>query len=184
MKPSQAHQDAEALLRSHGLFAAAVNVEALVTSLGIDLRREAMEDEVSGLLVIKSGRSMILVNADHPPNRQRFTVAHEIGHFVLHAQRSVDSLYVDRRFATFQPGQQPVYTRATNSGDPKQEREANKFAADLLMPKELILESIRRNALDPSDEQDVGRLAGTFLVSEQAMLYRLQNLSLLSSADR
>ena len=174
-------QDPENLLREHGLFSAPVNVEELARALKIELRREAMEDDISGLLVTKNGKSVILVNNGHHPNRQRFTIAHELGHFALHTLGSADSLYVDRRFATFNlVEEQSMYPRAMNAGDPQQEKEANAFAAELLMPRVLLLESMRRNALNLSDEQDVGQLARTFMVSEQAMLYRLQNLSLLS----
>ena len=47
--------------------------------LRIRVEHEDLENDVSGFLVIKEGRSVIVLNKNHPLNRKRFTLAHEIG---------------------------------------------------------------------------------------------------------
>src|SRR4051812_1765171 len=64
--------------------------------LDVTVHQETLEDEVSGVLLIKGSERHILVNKAHHPNRQRFSVAHELGHLVLHhKEKDGDRLFVD-----------------------------------------------------------------------------------------
>ena len=95
----------------------------------------------------------IYVNKDHPENRRRFTIAHEIGHCVLHKDLIGDGIVDDGLYRS--------------SLSKSIEREANQFAADLLMPWHLI-------NLAMSDEyNNITALAKAFEVSEHAMSIRL-----------
>jgi Zn-dependent peptidase ImmA (M78 family) len=85
--------------------------------------------------------------------RKRFTVAHEVGHFVLHRNQIGESLTDDE-----------LYRSGLST---RQEAQANRFAADILMPKDLILKTINRLGDDPQV------LASEFKVSEAAMRIRL-----------
>ena len=100
----------------------------------------------------------IVVRSDEPEPRRRFTIAHELGHWICQCLEGTAK---------------PVYCRAEEIGvDPEAkalEREANIFAANLLMPES----SLRRVKVDEA--------AARFDVSEEAMAWRLYSLGL---ADR
>ncbi len=165
----------EQLLKEHGLFKQPVNVEALAEALGIAVKYEELEDDFSAFLMIKHGKPTAFVNGAHHLNRRRFSLAHEIGHFIKHYKKTNrDRLFLDRTLT--------LYTRKENSAsenvDFQMEREANVFAAGLLMPDKLLKEYISRHDLNISDEFDVSRLAIAFGVSEQALQIRLNNLKL------
>ncbi len=107
--------------------------------------------------------------------RQRFTIAHECGHFLLHqTENEASGLFVDRRYAAF-------YWRdgRSSEGEDIAEVEANQFAASLLMPTKLVLEEIQKQDFDLTDEEALNALASKFEVSIQAMSFRLANLGIL-----
>jgi Zn-dependent peptidase ImmA (M78 family) len=110
----------------------------------------------------RSDDPVIILNSEDPRNRQRFTCAHELGHFNMRSQSGSfdDWNYVDRRD-----------TLAGLGSDPD-EIYANKFAAALLMPQRAI-----KKLWDGDGE--VAPLAFTFGVSVEAMSNRLKNLGLL-----
>ena len=95
----------------------------------------------------------IFVNADHSETRRRFTIAHEIGHFLLHKDSIGDGIYDD---AMYRSGLQNW-----------QEAQANAFAADLLMPQHLLSEAMR------DQYRSIAELAKLFNVSPQAMAIRM-----------
>jgi hypothetical protein len=108
---------------------------------------------VSGMLLPAERR--ILVRSDEPAERRRFTIAHELGHWICQCREG------DLR---------PVYCRAEEIGvDPEAkalEREANIFAANLLMPE------------GPLKRVDPAQAHLHFGVSDAAMGWRLFNLKL------
>ena len=63
-----------------------VDVDSVAQSYGIEIRKDDVSDKLSGFLVrsTKGGNPIIGVNCKHHPNRQRFTIAHELGHYLLH----------------------------------------------------------------------------------------------------
>lgn len=103
-----------------------------------------------------NGIPSIEYNVSEPPVRQRFTVAHELGHFALGHEDA------PRDAGNFQ-----------SSGDIR-ERQANKFAAELLMPASLVTQYYQNGFAN-----SVEGLASMFGVSKDAMGYRLINLGLL-----
>lgn len=113
---------------------------------------------VSGMLI--PAERLVHLDATEPPVRRRFTLAHEIGHWVVHCPPGA--------------GAPPILCRATDvAGETDlREREANVFAADLLMPAG----HVRRLAVALAP--DAGLLAARFDVSEPAMAWRLYNLGL------
>ena len=141
-----------------------VDVEKMARGLGIDIQLQDFPDEVSGALFRGPDRVVIAANANHHRNRRRFTVAHELGHHLLHPDSPA---YYDREH------QIGMHLRARVAGmqwDSK-EVEANRFAAELLMPRRLVLAAIGQ-----AEITDAGSLAEIFEVSEQAMTYRLAEL--------
>lgn len=173
---------ADDLLRRANAFSVPVNVELVARNTGVQLHKEALDDEVSGMLVVKENAKHIVVNAAHHENRQRFTIAHELGHLLLH-HGSGDQLFVDTKLVVYQRAGVPkasAYTSLESTTTPEQEREANLFAAGLLMPEPLLREFIDSRQLDIADEFDISLLASAFKVSEQAMSIRLQRLQFMS----
>ncbi|MBL8175276.1 MAG: ImmA/IrrE family metallo-endopeptidase [Bryobacterales bacterium] len=117
-----------------------------------------MPDKISGKIFfdpLNGGHSgySIVVNRKDPFARKRFTVAHEIAHFILHRERIGNSLTDD---ALYRSG---LTTR--------EEAQANRLAAEILMPGHLL-----RGGLGG----DPHVLAERFQVSEAAMNIRLESL--------
>ena len=108
-------------------------------------------ESVSGFCDFENSR--LYVNAQDLPERQSFTMAHELGHWLLH-----------RGFFLEHPDDYPVLPRFT---DPK-EKEANKFAACLLVPERL---------LRPVKGAAISSLASVFGVSRTMMEFRFKNTS-------
>lgn len=139
-----------------------VDVEGLAMSLGVNVQKTYLPDTVSGLIQkISKDRYEITVNAKHSETRQRFTMAHELGHFVLHRFMMGDGNADDcayRSDGSFK----------NNKIGPREETEANKFAANLLMPAEEIDRVKREHGTD-----NPWSLAKRFKVSEGAMKIRI-----------
>ena len=122
------------------------------------------------MIYIKGQSPIIGVNSLHHPNRRRFTIAHEVAHLILHRQKIADHVHVDKQF--------PVLMRDANSatGTQLMEMEANRFAAELLMPSFLLLPMLKNNGFDIDDEKPLEKLSRKFRVSKQALEYRIRNL--------
>lgn len=164
-----ARRKAAELLALGDVASAPVDVEQLATKvLGATVKRASFDGKLSGLVHRgRDGRAVIAVNADHASVRQRFTIAHEVGHLLLHAQ---EDLHVD----------EGIWLRNERSGSATDEREieANQFAAELLMPTELIREAVGGRNLDLANDEDptLDDLAKKFQVSRQALSIRLSRL--------
>lgn len=164
---------AEKLIQTMGIGTAPVNVEDVASALKLRIVVEDLGEDVSGLLVSRGRSAGIAVKRGDPLVRRRFTIAHEIGHFVLghHLQRK-QLVHADQHHQVIYRSQ-----RGSQGLDPL-EVQANQFAASLLMPAKLVREDF--DALrKPLQEGDVSVLATNFLVSEQAMTIRLTTLGLL-----
>lgn len=148
-----------------------VPLEDLVNHVGARIQTEPFDGEVSGLIYRQgSGTAVIGVNSMHSLTRQRFTIAHELAHLLLHKD---EQLHVDER--------SPIRFRDTMSSRAvdRTEIEANQFAAELLMPFDLLTGEISKLPERMSTEDGIRLLAERFLVSEQAMTFRLSGLGLL-----
>lgn len=147
-----------------------VDVGRIAEHLGAQVVEERLDRDLSGLLYRDGDQVVIGVNNSHAERRRRFTVAHEIGHMVLHKGRPLvlDHVRVNFRNAT------------SSTATDLEEIQANAFAAELLMPGAQVM-AYARAALEAgraSDAALVRDLADGFDVSEQAMEYRLVNLGL------
>lgn len=161
---------AKKLLKGCDITKAPVSVEELAKHLGVTINYEPFKEDLSGVLVKDKKRTVIGVNSSHPKTRQRFTIAHEIGHFVLNheGQLFVDKMVMKRD------------GRSSQAIDIK-EIDANGFAAEILMPETIVLESVSRlhsNKPNYSTGDLIEELAEEFQVSPQAMEYRLTNLGI------
>lgn len=170
-----ARRRAQQLLTKGGVISPPVPLERLAETCSAVIRYEPFEGELSGMVHRRpDGKAVIGVNSSHSANRQRFTIAHELGHLLLHGEEEV---HIDEK--------RPLGRRdevSSQAVDPR-EIEANQFAAELLMPASFV--RVRVDALDPSTsmEEAIDLLAREFDVSSQAMTHRLTNLKIISSDD-
>jgi Zn-dependent peptidase ImmA (M78 family) len=164
-------------LESHDALSAPVDVEALARALGAEVRRQPFDGNVSGMLLRDGRRVLIGLNKSHSERRQRFSIAHELGHLVLHRGKP---LFVDHTVRV------NLRDNRSATGTEEEEIEANAFAAQLLMPEPLVrseVEKARDRMGGPlTDEQLMDALAAQFNVSPQAMGFRLINLGIIDPA--
>lgn len=177
-RTSEPVKRARAIYAKHANEQIPTPVEDIAAALGIHISFEAYEDpDVSGALYrFDDGTAVIGVNSTQSFTRQRFTIAHEIGHFDLHQGRQA---FVDHAVRVNNRD-----GRSALAVDPE-EIQANTFAAELLMPEQAVRSEFVRllgRARPSSVEQVVDQLADRFHVSMQAMEYRLQRLDLLLPA--
>lgn len=79
-----------------------VPVELVAHRLNLQVKAALRGDDISGVLVVDNDQGMIGFNQAQAPVRQRFTIAHECGHFLLHqTENEASGLFVDRRYAAF-----------------------------------------------------------------------------------
>ncbi len=135
-------------------------IEEVAEALNIRISKAPSAD-FSGILIRKDGKALIGVNSSEATVRQRFTIAHELGHFILHPQKDA---FVD-------------YRKEKTEIRTSKERHADMFAAALLMPRQRLLKDFKRLAKDGFSESMIGMLAKQYAVSDDAMRIRLINLS-------
>lgn len=166
-------QKAQKLLEQYQALTIPVNLKSVAESLALRVMDKPLEEEFSGFLAVQE--KTIVINSQHPPVRRRFTVAHEIGHYVLHRKKKPDSpVFIDHA----------VYFRRSEGGSDlvnhQMEMEANAFAAGLLMPQILLEEYLEKHPdVDLGQTAGIKLLADEFEVSRPAMEYRLRNLGFL-----
>jgi Zn-dependent peptidase ImmA (M78 family) len=183
LRKVRARRIAEGLLKEFKVKKVPVDIENIAKQLttkdirelkGLSLRiqREHFPsglEDVSAVLLKEKGHAIIAVNAAHSEYRQRFSIAHELGHLILHSNNEL--LTVDRYEKQF-------FTRAEGISN-LDEMEANEFAAAFLMPSDLIREDFEKYFKKDPDEI-ISKLAKRYEVSEAALAFRLKNLGLLS----
>ncbi len=152
-----------------GIARAPIPVEAIAERLGIEVKLVPLEDQLSGMIFLH-GDPVVAVNSLHHRNRQRFTIAHEIGHFVMHLKEIGEEVHVDKKFIALARG-----SHSSSGFDPK-EVEANSFAAELLVPRYLLRQHLSNAVVDVEDEALIADLAKRFQVSSQMMSFRISEL--------
>lgn len=159
-----------------------VNIERIIRSHGIILNKNAKPEEIgisganrrSGESFIgeikKEGEEykILVLGSDHY-YRKRFTMAHELGHFVLHKD------IIDRR------GSIAESTDYQADGlSEEQEREADALAAEVLMPEDKIVKIFNETMGNQNGDREwtIEEMSKMFQVSKAAMRYRLDDLDL------
>ncbi len=148
-----------------------VEIEETVNKMGIALEKLSdLPNELSGFIqfIPESKSFEMLINSTHSPVRQRFTIAHELGHFVLHKDKIIERGRLNRG---------PKSDNEIDFDD-RLEKEANAFAAGVLMPEAQVTHWYK--ILKPTDPVRVlDRMADLFEVSKDSMYWRLKNLRLV-----
>ena len=151
-----AERDAIELLNQAGIYQPPVNPVEIAANIGVRVNFVTFSGSSTGVSgLYDPSRDEILVNADDPGYRQTFTIAHELGHRVMHAEWARTEAY------------KVLWRDQKRQGKDRWEQEANAFAANLLMPKQMV---------DEYQNLPIESIAKIFAVSEQVATYRLQNL--------
>lgn len=143
-----------------------VRVGQIAKDLGVKIKISNLRPEISGQIRRESDSYVIRVSRYEPRERQRFTIAHELAHFMLHKDlidRTPDGITDNVLY---------------RSGAPENiEYEANRLAADIVMPADQIEKILSEDFNGIVTEETIETLAVRFQVSKAAMGIRLANSS-------
>jgi Zn-dependent peptidase ImmA (M78 family) len=152
----KAENEAKDILKIFGIDAPPIPLLDIVSSYGLNISYADFSDiprgnEIAGFIVLDENK--IVVNEDDSPNRQRFTIAHELSHFIMHQK------YIKNGKEYTVLLRRPLKNHKYSS----EEQEANCFAANLLVPIEIL----RNYSALPNSIS-----ASLFAVSEDVIKYR------------
>jgi Zn-dependent peptidase ImmA (M78 family) len=166
----------DGLLKQFAVRGAPVPVDRIAKGLGAQLLYSPLDEELSGMIYIRGDTPIIGINSLHPPNRQRFSIAHETAHLILHRPLISGKVHVDKEFQVplVRLNRDEISALGTNST----EIEANQFAAELLMPLLWFEAVLTSKHFDIDNEEPLNELARKFRVSRQALDFRIRNLDL------
>ncbi len=167
---TRAERTARSLILRYSIAEPPIPVAELSEGVGLPVTYHDLEDGVSGMLIRQDEHAVMAVNVNHHEHRQRFTIAHELGHFLMH--QDSPSVFVDDLLVHFRAD------KGSRRFDPR-EREANEFAAALLMPRAFLNADLHSRPIDVSDDESVRELAALYKVSAQALTIRLMTLGLV-----
>jgi Zn-dependent peptidase ImmA (M78 family) len=160
------------VLQECGITERPIPLERIIEHYGITQVQLSASGDIFGAIVRENGRVMIGINPDQHPNRQRFTAAHELAHYFLHYVDNMEHVeHVDTDFRV------SWRNHVSSQGVDWNEIEANRFAAELLMPEHMLRKDV--DSFQILDDDAVQRLASMYKVSRLAMRFRLINLGLL-----
>lgn len=162
-----ARDKAHSILSMYKIIEPPVPVEKIAKLLGFEVEPFDFPDSISAVIRIKGTIKVIGVNKNQAETRQRFSIGHELGHYLSghenfdHEKKIVvdpEKKYLD-----------PQY---------RAEQEADEFAAEILMPEFMLKKYVEEEKLDTPS------LAEKFNVSDQAMLIQLINLKLTPNTNK
>lgn len=163
-------QRAIQLLKRLGITQVPIPVDNIAKLLNIEIGF-ASSEEFSGMLIRRNKSALMGINNNETYLRQRFTIAHELAHYLLEKKDT----FIDDKEAI-------QYRNNQNNTRDKSEIVADKFAAAILMPKNIIKKDFMKLFEGKIfHEEDLEYLSEKYLVSKEAMKYRLINLRLIKS---
>lgn len=142
--------DSQAILDAFEIRQPPVPIEHMLRDLGIRLHEITNASWEGAVSSSSTGKADVWVRANSPRVRRRFTLAHELGHLMLHP---TGTMFRDITTGTLM--------------HPIEEKEANAFAAALLMPRAMV------TSLTYETDMSVAEMASVFAVSQQAMSIRM-----------
>ena len=167
MKRKDIEEKAKNILMDHSLMDIPVDPLSVAKALNIKvMNAKFAEPDKSGAVTKRNKIGSIFVNHEDSSTRKRFTIAHELGHLVMHMNDNEDGEYIDN-IDNFRS----TVNDTAWSEDKRKEWEANLFAAALLMHEDLVRREWKRT-------KDLSQLAWRFQVSESAMAIRLSSLGI------
>jgi Zn-dependent peptidase ImmA (M78 family) len=158
----------EGLLGAYRITEGPVPVERIAKAKGARIFYQSLDDDISGFLYRDKAQVVIGINTHHAPVRQNFTAAHELGHLLLHEQ---EQFHIDKAFRV------RLRDDVSSQGTDEAEREANFFAASLLMPRQFLEQDLEgEDYVNLLDDDFLTELSRKYGVSTQALVNRLKNL--------
>jgi Zn-dependent peptidase ImmA (M78 family) len=169
----------------------------------VDLPEHSPREPLAGFLYVNTHYGCLFLEQNDPLVRRRFSVAHELGHYVLHFQPLIMQYEHDNRYLELMESFH--LTESDEDGEvndvftggsliapwqniaqllppfEQMEQEANQFAAMILMPEDVIRGLCARSVTLLQDQELVWRLSTDLLVSAASVRYRLKGLNLLPS---
>lgn len=162
-----AREKAHNILSMYKIIEPPVDVIKIANMLGFQIIPFDFPEMTSAVIRIKGTSKVIGINKKQVEVRQRFSIAHELGHYL---SGHVNFTHEKKIFVE----QDKKYLDPQH----RQEEEANEFAAELLMPEFMLKKDVLENKLDAVN------LAKKYNVSEQAMLIQLINLKLPANPEK
>lgn len=162
-----AREKAHNILSMYKIIDPPVDVVKVSKLLGFKVVLFDFPETLSAVVKIEGTKKIIAVNKNKPEVRQRFSIAHELGHYLSgHDNFSHErETFIDRDKKYLDPHH-------------REEEEADEFAAELLMPEFMLKKDVFENKLDAAE------LAKKYSVSEQAVWLQLINLKLAVEQSR
>lgn len=145
----------EIIIKHHTSFP--VKVGAIAKNFGIIVKKATLKPGISGVIKEQNGQVITRINRHDSEQRQRFTLAHEIAHFLLHREHIKEGI------------EDTMLFRSSLSN--ALEAQANRLAADIVMPFSLIDKIELPNML--RFEEKVEIVANLANISSQAIEIRL-----------
>lgn len=154
------------ILKHHPAWNAFVPVEEFAKTVNIVDIKSLEIDAFEGVLITDEDKKkgVILVKEGGSSERRRFTIAHELGHFLIRSHEGFQ-----------QCSAADMRERRLGTEHQRREAEANRFAAGLLMPKPWFLRDLRR--LGDADVSHVQILADRYQTSLEATINRFVDLT-------
>jgi Zn-dependent peptidase ImmA (M78 family) len=156
-----ARENADNIIEMYQIDEAPIDVFGIAERLGFVVDKIDLPNEIPARVEVHEDIKVIFVNSKHPTVKQRFSVGHELGHYLSgHENFSADArsnIDPDKKYLN------PQY---------QQEYEADDFAAEILMPKKILKIDVLENNLSLQE------LVEKYEVSEQSMTIQLVNLKL------
>lgn len=147
---------------------APVDLDGMFEQLGIEFCQEHIRTGESGWIERDGERYRVVVNADEPEARRRFTAAHELAHYLLHRDLMDHGArmnrHTDRLFGDTESEGESLFNR-------HHEVQANRLAAQIVMPASLVRQKHAAGL-------GAAEMAAAFVVSKPAMEIRLKTLGL------
>lgn len=163
---------ANELLENADVKGAPVSIEKLASLVGATIRYRPLNNDLSGMVQrIDDKTAIIGINSYHADVRKRFSIAHEIGHLVLHED---ESLHVDENVRSVVQ----FRNEYSSLGIDDKEIEANQFAAEILMPEQMLAKDVSKSK-DRGPEAVIEELAELYDVSIQSMTIRLTKMGII-----
>lgn len=149
------------ILTKFGIRQAPIPIEEIAASFKIKISY-ASSDDYSGILIRKENSALMGINSNEPETRRRFSIAHELGHYIL--------------------GRKPVsidYRSSNYIEKPEEEKFADQFAANMLMPRRILTMDFEQIQKGNFSQENLIELAKKYKVSTEAMKFRLANIGLI-----
>lgn len=163
----------DSILAQNGIGAIPIDLNKVADLVNANIEIAPLKEGISGFAYQKNGMRFIGVNNfGESEERQRFTLAHELGHLFLHRDYSL----------SYDKGIMMLRNVHSSTGTDAKEIEANRFAAELLMPEEELRSDIAKlPSIDFMVDSDATRkcikqLADKYQVSPRAMNVRITTL--------